>query len=211
LKAGSKIRCVIGVAFLLLVSVLCPQAHASHIQYVDLANVSGVNIGNNITWTWHFDLTIDSMYLWEINSPTTTFGPTPDVNTADFMGSYDPDYDLHYVTLKIDPNNYTGNPTSDYIELKVNDIVIGDWANPISLYDWGIPNGSVSDVYGIVASDYKITVSLTGLSNNSISITNVNLEGCFDSATPVPEPTTMLLLGSGLMGLAGFRRKTKKG
>lgn len=30
------------------------------------------------------------------------------------------------------------------------------------------------------------------------------------TVNPIPEPTTMLLFGSGLIGLAGFRRRFKK-
>lgn len=213
-------RLVTGVTFLLWLSMLCSQAQATHIQYVDVADITDEN-GDNVIissgdeFEWTFDLLNDDMYLWEIDSPYVSPNTTPDVETADYIGSYDLDSLLHYVTLRIDPNNFTGDPTSTYIELKINDVVVEDWTNPISIYDWGVPGDPVTDLYDIVANDYTITVTLTGLTSldggqrDEITIDNVNIEGCFDT-TPVPEPATMLLFGAGLAGIVGSRIRRKK-
>jgi hypothetical protein len=70
--------------------------------------------------------------------------------------------------------------------------------------------GSVG-VFGIEQSDLTFGTDFISL---SVGGTDWSAGGHFtaqmDFATPVPEPTTMLLLGSGLIGLIGYRRKLKK-
>ncbi len=208
------IRNITFATFFLCVIFLCSPVQATHIQYLDLADVSNVSIGATDTWEKTFDLKNDSMYLWEINTHYSSSNTTPDPSTADYMGSYNPSDTLHYVTMRIDPNNIPPHdPTSKYIKLEINGIEISGWHNPIRIYEWGVPNPPISDVYGIVDADYQIAVKLTGLSildgMAPLEITNVNLEGCFET-TQVPEPVTFILFGFGILGIAGLSRKNMK-
>jgi len=113
----------------------------------------------------------------------------------------------------------------------VEQITDGGWAT-MSLDDYldGPPytpailstDGSVMDFTAADAADAPpeadpaFWISLTGYSslgfdvNSTFGFNETSFTEGVWAMEPIPEPATMLLLGSGLIGLSGFRRKFKK-
>ncbi|MDQ3685917.1 MAG: PEP-CTERM sorting domain-containing protein [Acidobacteriota bacterium] len=56
----------------------------------------------------------------------------------------------------------------------------------------------------------RIVIDAFGTDNDAFAINDLRFEGA-DALTPVPEPATMLLLGSGLVGVAARVRNRRKG
>ncbi len=143
-----------------------------------------------------------SSYTWTMSTPTALSVPPDTVNWAMVtLYAYDVSGSNDIITIK----------GSGFGALQ-NETWVWDWSS----WSW-VAEGQeilITSLFGSWTSGQLLTLTLNYDEQgrgNSLTLVSSELEICYTNGnTPVPEPSTMLLLGFGLAGAAYARKRFKK-
>ena len=142
--------------------------------------------------------------------------------THQLAGLRSPPYTLLDATLELRHNGNSNNSAEVWFSYAdaMPDILIGQLSES-SGSTWTTDTWTLSgDVLDLMEGGDPWALTINLYDDDSPGMTKLKLDysilaGNYDgpadpNPTPTPEPATMLLMGTGLLGLVGFRRKLKK-
>ena len=170
---------------LLAILLVAPAAHATAALLADIRYTETV-LGEGL---WQYDFTVENMSSMDDSHP--------------YLWKVDLEFENHaYVILLNNPTNWSAGTFDGYLPDTTDYVTMYSDASAFDVFPGGLLTGlSFTADYQLGVIDYVAWFSDHGTIPDELS---VFFEG---TASPVPVPAAVWLLGSGLIGLAGLRRK----